>query len=118
MAGGRRGYRFRVVAGDPVWGGMFFPDEVVVDAELGILLRSVCHAGSSPVSRYELRDVVLGEQGDFRPDIPEGVRVEEEPDDEPSGPVNVPARVASLIARQAARDARSALRSVFGGGRR
>jgi hypothetical protein len=62
--------------------------------------------------------VVLGEQGDFRADIPEGVRVAEEPDDEPPGPVNVPARVASLIARQAARDARSALRSVFGGGRR
>ena len=97
---------------------MFIPDEVVVDAELGILLRSVCHAGSRPVSRYELRDVVLGEQGDFRADIPEGVRVEEEQDDEPSGPVNIPARVASLIARQAARDARSAFKSVLGGLRR
>jgi len=118
VAGGRRGYRFRVAAGDPVWGGMFFPDEVVVDAELGILLRSVCHTGSRPVSRYELRDVVPGEQGDFRADLPEGVRVVEEPDDETPGPVNVPARVASLIARQAARDARSAVRSVFGGGRR
>jgi hypothetical protein len=91
----------------------------VVDAELGIVLRSVCHAGSRPVSRYELRDVVPGEQGDFRPDIPVGVRVEEEPDDEPPlGPVNTPARVASLIARQAARDARSALKSVLGGLRR
>jgi len=78
----------------------------------------VCHTGSRPVSRYELRDVVPGEQGDFRADLPEGVRVVEEPDDETPGPVNVPARVASLIARQAARDARSAVRSVFGGGRR
>jgi X-X-X-Leu-X-X-Gly heptad repeat protein len=118
LSGGRRGYRFRVTAGDPGWGRMFFPDEVVVDAELGILLRSVCHAGSRPVSRYELRDVALGEQGDFRADIGEGMRVEEEPDDEPPGPVNIPARVASLLARQAARDARSAVRSVLGGLRR
>ena len=118
---GRLGYRLRVAASEPAWGAwgrLFFPDEVVVDAELGILLRSVCHADSRPVSRYELRDVVVGEQGDFRADIPEGVRVEEEQDDEPSGPVNIPARVASLIARQAARDARSAFKSVLGGLRR
>jgi hypothetical protein len=121
MTGGRAGYRFRVAAGEPAWdawGRLLFPDEVVVDAGLGILLRSVCHAGSRPVSRYELRDVVLGEQGDFRADIGAGVRVEEEPDDEPPGPVNVPVRVASLIARQAARDARSAVKSVLGGLRR
>jgi len=118
LSGGRRGYRFRVTADVPVWDRMFFPDEVVVDAELGILLRSVCHAGSRPVSRYELRDVALGEQGDFRADIGEGMRVAEEPDDEPPGPVNIPAQVASLLARQAARDARSAVRSVLGGLRR
>ena len=121
MTGGRAGYRFRVAAGEPAgdaWGRLLVPDEVVVDAGLGILLRSVCHAGSRPVSRYELRDVVLGEQGDFRVDIGEGVRVQEEPDDEPPGPVNVPVRVASLIARQAARDARSAVKSVLGGLRR
>ena len=97
---------------------MFFPDEVVVDAGLGILLRLVCHAGSRPVSRYELRDLVVGEQGDFRPDIPEGVRVAEEPDDEPPGPASIPARVAGLLARQAARDARSAVKSMLGGLRR
>jgi hypothetical protein len=121
MTGGRAGYRFRVEAGEPAWdawGRLLFPDEVVVDAGLGILLRSVCHADSRPVSRYELRDVVLGEQGDFRADIGAGVRVEEEPDDEPPGPVNVPVRVASLIARQAARDARSAVKNVIGGLRR
>jgi hypothetical protein len=118
LSGGRRGYRFRVTADVPVWDRMFFPDEVVVDAELGILLRSVCRAGSRPVSRYELRDVALGEQGDFRADIGEGMRVAEEPDDEPPGPVNIPAQVASLLARQAARDARSAVRSVLGGLRR
>jgi hypothetical protein len=118
MVGGRRGYRLRVAVGESIWDRMFFPDEVVVDAELGILLRSVCHAGSRPVSRYELRDVVLGEHDDFRADIPDGVRVVEEPDDEPPGSVNIPARMASLIARQAARDARSAFKSVFGGLRR
>jgi hypothetical protein len=115
VVGGRHGYRLRVAVGESIWDRMFFPDEVVVDADLGILLRSVCHAGFRPVSRYELRDVALGEQGDFRPDIPDGVRVVEEPDDEPPGPVNIPARMASLIAPQAARDARSAFKSVFGG---
>jgi hypothetical protein len=118
LTGGRRGYRLRVAVGESIWDRMFFPDEIVVDAELGILLRSVCHAGSRPVSRYELRDVVLGEQGDFRADIPDGVRVEEVPGDEPPGPVNIPARMASLIARQAARDARSAVRNVLSGLRR
>jgi hypothetical protein len=119
--GGRLGYRLRVAPGQPdwgVWGRVLLPDEVVVDAELGILLRSVCHAGSRPVSRYELRDVVLGEQGDFRADIGEGARVEEEPDDEPPGPASIPAQVAGLIARQAARDARSAVKSVLGSLRR
>jgi hypothetical protein len=119
--GHRPGYRLRVAAGEPAWGvwdRLLFPDEVVVDAELGILLCLVCHAGSRPVSRYELRDVVLGEQGDFRPVIPEGVRVEEEPDDDPTGPASIPARVAGLIARQAARDARSAVKSMLGGLRR
>lgn len=121
VTGGRAGYRLGVAADEPPWGAwgrLLFPDEVLVDAELGILLRSVCHAGSRPVSRYELRDVVLGEQGDFRADIPDGVRVEEEPDDESPGPVNIPARMASLIARQAARDARSAFKSMLGGLRR
>jgi hypothetical protein len=120
-SGSRAGYRLRVGAGEPalsVWDRLLFPDEVVVDAELGILLCLVCHAGSRPVSRYELRDVVLGEQGDFRAAIPEGVRVEEEPDDEPTEPASIPARVAGLIARQAARDARSAVKSMLGGLRR
>ena len=113
VTGGRRGYQLDVAFAGP-WGGMFFADEVVVDAELGILLRSTSHAGSKPVSRYELRDVAVGEPGDFRADIPPGMRVVEEPDDEPSGPVNIPAKVASIIARQAAKEARSAVRSVLG----
>ncbi len=114
--GGRRGYRLQVTAEGPIAGQMFFADEVVADADLGILLRVVCHAGSRPVSRYELRDVVLG--GDIHIDIPEGARAAEEPDDDAAGPAGTPARVATLLARQAARDARSALKSVFGDPRR
>ena len=115
VAGGRPGYRLGVTPDDPSRAGMFVANEVVVDAELGILLRSVSHAGSRPVSRYELRDVAVGEPGDFQADIPAGMRVVDDPDEpsEPPGPVNIPAKVASLIARQAAKDARSAVRNVL-----
>ena len=82
--------------------------EVAVDAELGILLRCISFSGSQPVLRHELRDVVTGpsEPGDFRPDIPAGMRVAEEPGDEPPGPVNP----FGLIAREA----RSAGRNLLG----
>ncbi len=115
VAGGRPGYRLGVTPDNPSLAGMFVADEVVVDAELGILLRSVSHAGSRPVSRCELRDVAVGEPGDFQADIPAGVRIVDDPDEpsEPPGPVNIPAKVASLIARQAAKDARSAVRNVL-----
>jgi hypothetical protein len=49
VAGGRRGYRLGVAPGEPIWGAMFVADDVVVDAEYGILLRSTSHAGSRPV---------------------------------------------------------------------
>jgi hypothetical protein len=109
-AGGRRGYRLRIAANGPIAGQMFSTDEVVADAELGIVLRMVCHAGSTPVSRFELRDVVVG--GDIRIDVPDGSS--DEPDDDRADPGGDPARVASLLARQAAREARSAFRSIFG----
>jgi hypothetical protein len=111
--GDRLGYRLRAAADGPIAGVLFAADDVVADAELGILLCMVSHAGSTPVSRFELRDVVVG--GDVSIDIPEGVPVAEDPDDGPPGPDGTPARVAALLARQAARDARSALRNVFGG---
>jgi hypothetical protein len=111
VTGGRRGYRLDVALGWP-WAWLFYPDEVVVDAELGILLRCITFSGSQPVTRYELRDVVTGPSGpdDFRPDIPAGMRVVEEPDDEPPGPVNP----VSLITRQAAKEARSAVKGFLG----
>jgi hypothetical protein len=116
VVGGRRGYRLRVASELPGRATMFDSDDVIVDAELGIMLRSVSHAGSRPVSRYELHDVVLG-PGDFRPEIPLGARVTDESADvhEPRfGRVNLPAKLARIIARQAAGDARSAVRSFLG----
>jgi hypothetical protein len=114
VTGGRRGYRLRGSSdAKPPGGWFFFPDEIVVDTELGILLRWISLAGVQPVTRYELRDVVVGlpAHGDFRPDIPPGMRVVEESWDEPpSGPVNP----WGLVARQAAKEARSALRNVLG----
>ena len=77
-----------------------------MDAELGILLRCVSFSDAQPVTRYELRDVVVAPSGpgDFQPDIPEGMRVVEEPD-YPPGPVNP----VGIVARQAAKEARSAV---------
>ncbi len=112
MASGRRGYRVRVGgSADAAWSWFIFPEEVVVDAELGILLRWISFSGSRPMMRYELRDVMTGplEPGVFQPDIPPGVRVVEEPGD-PPGPVSP----ASIIARQAAKEARSAIRNFLG----
>jgi hypothetical protein len=110
VADGRSGYRLRVAFGGP-WGGMFFPGDVVVDGELGILLRCLSLAGSQPLTRYELRDVMIGpaEPGDFRPDIPQGMPVVEEPDDPPR-PVNL----VSVVAREAAKEARSAVKNLLG----
>ena len=110
VTGGRGGYRLRAACDWP-WGGLFFPGDVVVDAEFGILLRCISFADSQPIMRYELRDVVTGptDPGDFQPDIPAGMPVVEEPD-YPPGPVNP----VGIIARQAAREARSAVRSFLG----
>ncbi len=110
VTGDRRGYRLSVGC-DSQPGGLFFAGDVVVDAELGILLRCISFSGSQPLMRYELRDVVTGpsDLGDFRPDIPAGMPVVEEPDN-PPGPVNP----ASLVARQAAKEARSAVKNLLG----
>jgi hypothetical protein len=115
---GRRGYRLAVSSDDPRWRGMSWPDEVVVDAELGFLLRWISHLGPQAVARYELRDITAnpGELGDFSPDLPPGTRVVEESprEDVPPGPVNIPATLAGAFARQAAKDARSAVQGFLG----
>jgi hypothetical protein len=104
---GRRGYRLRVTPDGPVPAKMWFADDVVADTELGILLRLIYHAGSKPVSRWELRDVVVG--GDIHIDIPEETRAADDDD------LANPARIAALFARYTARDVRSKLRNIFGG---
>jgi hypothetical protein len=102
--GDRRGYRFAVAAAAPMDGFGFSVDDVVADAELGILLSMVCHKDSAPVARYELRDVVVG--GDIRIDVPEG-----RPDD-PKDELEWTDR---LLTRQLTKEARSAFRNIFGG---
>lgn len=102
--GDRRGYRFAVAADAPMDGFGFSADDVVADAELGILLRLVCHKDSAPVARYELRDVVVG--GDIQIDVPE-----RRPDD----PDNEWEWMTSLLTRQVTKQARSAFRNIFGG---
>ena len=115
VADGRCGYRLRAAfsgcGAAAARGTMFFPGEVVVDTELGILLRCLAFSGSQPLTRYELRDIAIAPSGpdDFRPDIPAGMRVVEESDD-PPGPVNP----VSVVARQAAKEARSAVNSFLG----
>jgi len=103
---GRRGYRLRVTPDSPVPAEMWFADDVVADTELGILLRMIYHAGSKPVSRWELRDVVVG--GDIHIDIPEEALAADDDD------LANPARIAALFARYTARDVRSKLRNIFG----
>jgi len=111
--GGRRGYRLRVAPYRPAAPGTIFADDVVADAELGILLRVICHTGSGVEVWYELRDVVAG--GDIRIDIPEEARTAY---DDLYGPEVTPGRrLARMIAGLAAKDARSAFKNVFGGPR-
>jgi hypothetical protein len=102
--GDRRGYRFAVAADAPMDGFPFSVDDVVADAELGILLRLISHKDSAPVARYELRDVVVG--GDIRIDVPE--RRPDDPRDEREW-------MDRLLSRVMAKEARSAFRNIFGG---
>jgi hypothetical protein len=113
VIGGRRGYRLAVAPDYPHRIPMYSPDEVVVDAELGVLLSWITRRGPRTLMRYELRDVTpySGEPGDLQPDLPPGIRViEEDPDDGvPPVPDGTPSALAGFLARQAAKEARSAV---------
>jgi hypothetical protein len=102
--GDRRGYRFAVAADAPIEGFPFPVDDVVADAETGVLLRLICHKDSTPVDRYELSDAVVG--GDIRIDVPER---------RPGDPDNEREWMTSLLTRQVTKQARSAFRNIFGG---
>jgi hypothetical protein len=77
---GRAAYQLTAAkgAGWPPEALMFFPADVIVDAELGCLLRLISYAGDSPASWWELRDVSAspGEPGEFQ--VPPDVRTVEE----------------------------------------
>jgi hypothetical protein len=78
---GRRGFALRAAAdGLPrevaVWPS---PDsDIVVDAELGIVLRRTWYDGDTPVMLHEFRDVraLSADGSEFTLDLPRGARVE------------------------------------------
>ncbi len=113
LTDGRRGRRLRVgpTSCPPIW-WFLFPDEVVVDGELGIVLRWISLAQGRPQTWYELRDIVAGpvDPSRFRPDIPPGRTVTEEasgkpprPGGSPPEPGSLPGKIASWLGRQAGR---------------
>ncbi|HJY57754.1 MAG TPA: hypothetical protein VJ418_15360 [Streptosporangiaceae bacterium] len=80
---GRRAYQLRVAKGGDGWWTapvVFFPADVIVDAELGCLLRLISFAGDKPESWYELSGIGTEPvpAAEFHLDIPPGVRVVEE----------------------------------------
>ncbi|MDQ2813298.1 MAG: hypothetical protein M3Z75_15850 [Actinomycetota bacterium] len=111
---GRRGYRLAVASDDPGRPGALPPDEVVVDAEFGCLLRWISRSGPQVVAWYELRDVTasFGAAGKFRPDIAVGTPVVEEGEGIPPGPASIWTLASGIFARQPAKDARSAVQDL------
>ena len=80
---GRRAYQFRVAKhGDDFQAAplLFLPGDVIVDAELGCLLRLISYAGDRPALWYELSAISTEpvSAGEFSLDVPPGVRVVEE----------------------------------------
>jgi hypothetical protein len=79
-AGGRRGFALRVAEGPCGDAARQLQDsDLVVDAELGIVLRMICYAGDKQASLLEFRDVapLPADDGEFAVDVPPGIRVEE-----------------------------------------
>ncbi len=102
---------------------LFFPADVIVDAELGCLLRLISFAGDRPESWYELSGIGIGTEpvpaAEFRLDIPPGVRVVEETGHPVTdttavmpGPAGTVIRAAADVVRRTS-DAVSATRSFL-----
>src|SRR5579862_5499728 len=117
---GRRAYRLRAIKYGDGWQAkplLFFPADVIVDAELGCVLRQISFAGDRPASLYELTaiDTEPVPAEEFRPDIPPGVRVVEEtgnPFIDIPGAAGTVARTAADVVRHT-NDAVSAARSFL-----
>src|SRR5579859_1346119 len=80
---GRRAYQLHAAKGGDGWHAaplQFFPADVIVDAELGYLLRLISFAGERPALWYELSgiDTEPVPAWEFHMDVPPGVRVVEE----------------------------------------
>jgi hypothetical protein len=115
MAGNRPAYRIHAARGyAPSEFGMMFPAAVaVVDAELGIVLSLTSYLSGQPVRRHELRDVSAARPGDFRVDIPAGLRVESETERRASAPDADPRKVAGAVAREVGQEAAKAARNFL-----
>ena len=121
---GRRAYQLRVAKGGDGWWTapvLFFPADVIVDAELGCLLRLIPFAGDKPESWHELSGIGTEPvpTAEFHLDIPPGVRVVEETGNPFTdmtavmpGPAGTVIRTAADVVRRTS-DAVSATRSFL-----
>ncbi|MGH3253920.1 MAG: LolA family protein [Streptosporangiaceae bacterium] len=117
---GRRAYQLRAVKYGDGWQAkpqLFFPADVIVDAELGCVLRQISFAGARPASLFELSaiDTEPIPDEEFRPDIPPGVRVVEQtgnPFTDMPGAAGTAVRTAADVVRRTS-DAVSATRSFL-----
>jgi outer membrane lipoprotein-sorting protein len=117
---GRRGFALRAATDGPDPRGLPWPlkeSDLIVDAELGIVLRQICYVGDAQGLRYEFRDVAppSADGGEFIFDVPQGVRVEHT-DDWVLDELGVPAGMQSAIrsVESAAKAAQGFLNSLRG----
>ena len=122
MSGDRPAYRLHAARRDTQQFMMMFPAAAavaVVDAELGIVLSLTSFLGDKPVRRYELRDVVVAQPGDFRVNIPPDLPVEPatsysgaDREPPPSTPLKLAGAVAQEVGKEAVKAARNFLRRL------
>jgi hypothetical protein len=111
---GRRGFALRAVQpaerADHTMAGPLEDADLVVDAELGIVLRLSQYRGDALLQRYELRDVapLSADGSELAVDIPPGVQVEHS-DGGPLDELDLPPAL-----RSALRTAGSAAKAVHG----
>jgi hypothetical protein len=120
---GRPAFRVTVARAGGPWSPtlLWCPAAVAaVDTELGILLQLTTYADGRPVRRYELRDVTT-EAGEFRADLPPGLPVVEDDEEDlvrrfrDGHPprVNIFQAAASAAGRQVATEASKAARNLL-----